>query len=80
MDCRIKRALGAAEGGTRVSGNDSRLRDARGFFRSTMSNSGGMRLLLPACGEKGGMRGRRRQAQNRGKAPSPSPLPACGER
>jgi hypothetical protein len=32
-------------------------------------------LLLPACGEKVGMRGRCRLAQNRGEAPSPSVPP-----
>jgi len=34
-------------------------------------------LLLPACGEKVGMRGRFRQAQNRGNAPSPAALRAA---
>jgi len=33
-------------------------------------------LLLPACGEKVGMRGPFRRAQNRGSAPSPDPHPS----
>jgi hypothetical protein len=42
-------------------------------------------LLLPACGEKAGMRGplrdsERRNSEPSGTAPSPLPLPARGER
>src|SRR5579862_1127235 len=58
--------------GRNKSGHDELWRDLRDFLRSTMSNSGGTRLLLPPCGEKVGMRRRRRQTQTRGNAPSPS--------
>ena len=41
-----------------------------GYFLSAMRNA----LLLPACGEKVGMRGPFGRAQNRGGAPSPAAL------
>ena len=69
-------------------GRTAARRDQAAAFHRTSGDrrpDGEASSLLPACGEKAGMRGRRRRAQNRGRPPHPPrfarrPLPARGER